>query len=212
MQHPNHAEPCACPVCGAVGVNMAALVAQESREGDWSGSGAGVGLGSSGPGIVVGSASGIRRDRTARAEAFAEAKPSPRARHPVNAILGAAVATLFAGIVFAKMFSMMAARAATSTDPTTQGLAAVAPYAAGVVLVVCVVLAGLAFYKAGGSPDPKALRAFHAAEARDQAREAAYYRLRYCENDHIVFDPLTRRHARAEQAWIAQLIEQLAAA
>lgn len=46
--------------------------------------------------------------------------------------------------------------------------------------------------------------------AKTKLRIDVYNRLRYVENDHVVFDPLTGREVSAEPLYITKLIDELA--
>ncbi|EEJ6365856.1 hypothetical protein K9T87_02140 [Escherichia coli] len=51
---------------------------------------------------------------------------------------------------------------------------------------------------------------FKVAEAADRIKEGIYYRLRYVEDDHVVFDPKTGREVPAERNHILSLLNELA--
>lgn len=200
-----------CPECGSPSRSIAAVIAGDTRLSYSSGTGVGVGIGSDGPGVMVGGFTGTRRESTERATSFADAKPAARAVHPTAAIVGAGVGILFTAFLLPELFTIMAERAAASADPSTRALAALAPYAGGATFVTCIGLAVCTFYKACQRPKAEALRTYAAAQARDQRRQDAYKRLRYCDNDHIVFDPDSRLKARAETDDIRQLIARIGA-
>ncbi len=197
------------------GVALAAIVAKETTEGKWSGSGGGLGFGTGGLGLFIGGMSGTKREQSQRAKEF-EAPEKPAFNwFYVWAPLFAAVAialffwlatgavSLLGGSDGGTQLSGPVERVNTTFGPMVQFLGWAVPAAA--------MIGGSIWFIFGGSNRrQKAEDArFKRAEAASRVKEAIYYRLRYVEADHIVFDPKTGREVPAERGHIQTLLDEL---
>ncbi|HBP6267185.1 TPA: hypothetical protein L6A43_29630 [Pseudomonas aeruginosa] len=78
------------------------------------------------------------------------------------------------------------------------------------VPLLCIVGAALWFIFGRSRREDEENARFKAAEAADRIKEGIYYRLRYVEDDHVVFDPKTGREVPAERNHILSLLNELA--
>lgn len=214
MHNPN-----ACPLCKTTGKSLAGIVASETSTGKWSGSGGGIGIGAGGPLLFVGGASGTKQEQSRRAEAFAA--PSPRASHPATGmVVSAALVLLAAGFFYGIAWPVLgdflsSVDGGTPTAPgemvrVDQQLSEFLPIAGTGVVLVSIFAAAMQLFGAHkAATDPGELERYRAAQERDKAREQAYYRLRYCEADHLAFDPVSGLHAPAEAVHIDALLSRI---
>lgn len=195
------------------GVALAAIVAKETTNGQWSGLGGGLGIGTSGPGLFVGGMAGTKSEQSKRAAEF-DAPEKPKFR--LSSVYGPVI--LFAAIVGAVAFyrsgffapGILEEPAATSgkKDFIVSARAALSGMADVVFIVMIPAIIGLFWWCAG--PRMKEQEKEHASElARAEVAEAIYYRLRYVENDHIVFDPKTGIETPAGREFILKMIERI---
>ncbi|EMM4514138.1 hypothetical protein WAQ86_004768 [Salmonella enterica] len=195
------------------GVALAAIVAKETTNGQWSGLGGGLGIGTSGPGLFVGGMAGTKSEQSKRAAEF-DAPEKPKFRlssvyGPVilfAAIVGA-VALYRSGLFAPGVFEEPAPTTAKPDFITTArtGLSSVAN---ALFIVMIPALVALFWWCSG--PRMKEQEKEHASELeRAKVAEVIYYRLRYVENDHIVFDPKTGDEVPASREFILKMIEKI---
>ena len=174
---------------------IAAIHGRESQTGQWSGSGVMLGTG----GLGVGVGGGSMQTQTVRAQAFA---PPPSqawtAFLPAVFFLGAALLLPAApGIVGMFIVTNEQAQYATKLFSVFQN--------------VLYLLSGVAFavglIRLFGMPNSQE---FIEASQLDERQAAVYNRLRYNEQDNMVFDPETEKSCRADRASILNMISDIA--
>jgi hypothetical protein len=84
--------------------------------------------------------------------------------------------------------------------------------AAGIGLALAVVVMGLSMmYRAMTmSDDSPQMQAYNRDKALDQARLGIHQRLRYCDSDHQVFDPVSGQGCVAEEHYIHNMVYSIA--
>ncbi|HHM6473255.1 TPA: hypothetical protein ACRNL1_005379 [Pseudomonas aeruginosa] len=197
------------------GVALAAIVAKETTEGTWRGSGGGLGFGTGGLGLFVGGMSGTKREQSQRAKEF---EAPPKASFNMLYVFGPLLGLMFIGVMFGVAAPMLDFISAGSPEPSGPGGLAAAQRQLGEVVgmlgkfvPILVVIGCAAYFIFGrGKREEEETARYEAAKARDAIREAVYYRLRYVERDHVVFDPVTGAEAPAAREAILALIEQIA--
>lgn len=195
------------------GVALAAIVAKETTEGTWRGSGGGLGFGTGGLGLFVGGMSGTKREQSQRAKEF---EAPPKASFNWLYVFAPLLLLLAIGAMFA--FGSNVVQFISAGQPAATGnlgrVQANLDEMVGVlgqfVPVLAFLGAGLWFIFGRSSREDEETARYEAAKARDAIREAVYYRLRYVEHDHVVFDPVTGAESPAAREAILALIEQIA--
>ncbi|EME4608263.1 TPA: hypothetical protein R4Z46_004513 [Escherichia coli] len=195
------------------GVSLAAIVAKETTVGKWSGSGGGIGLGFNGFGLFYGGMSGSKRDQTQRAKDFSVLTKTNYSTLKVWTtplyLFGIAlvfkVITLFMGSV-----EQLTDRDNSSPMDRVGLLAGEFSNILGTyVPLICIfgfILWFIFGYRAADERENKRVERQRENESR---AETIYMRLRYIENDHIVFDPLTKKEVPASSDKIRELIFSL---
>ncbi|EEM7708255.1 hypothetical protein GJ973_21300 [Salmonella enterica] len=195
------------------GVALAAIVAKETTEGKWSGTGGGLGFGTGGLGLFVGGMSGTKREQSQRAKEF-EAPPKASFNWlyvfaPLILLLG--IAAMFGfGSSFVQFMSDGQSAATGSLGRAQEGLGQMVSILGRFVPLLAIVGAALWFIFGRSNREDEENARFKAAEAADRIKEGIYYRLRYVEADHVVFDPKTGREVPAERNHILSLLNELA--
>ena len=194
-----------CPQCGNHGVALGSIVGRETVDGTFSGSGTGVGLGTGGIGLFVGGVSGTTHQATARAQAL---RPPERPSFNWALVIGPILLAIFAfagaEIVPDFMHSLADGQSAapgTIGGAADQLLSVVAP----IGVIAALLIACLTVFNSR-TRYGVAQREYAAADRADVARRDIYQRLRYCETDHLVFDPLTGTSCPATHENILALI------
>ncbi|EHJ2538604.1 TPA: hypothetical protein J8E98_004905 [Escherichia coli] len=192
------------------GIALAAIVAKETTTGEWSGMGGGLGLGTGGIGVFVGGMGGTKFEQTQRAKDFEGPKD---AKYSLKNVYGPILSLGIGGVligVAAQFTSFMA----EDSPSTLDGPYAILPemvnilgYAAPLLAIFGAAIWFIFFSRGRQENEMKRLKR---EEALIKIRKEIYYRLRYVENDHIVFDPKTGREVPAEQSYIVKLINDLA--
>ncbi|MEY2161387.1 hypothetical protein [Rhodanobacter sp. FW106-PBR-LB-2-11] len=194
-----------CPQCGNHGVALGSIVGRETVDGTFSGSGTGVGLGTGGLGLFVGGVSGTTHQATARAQALRPPeRPSFNWAFVIGPIILAILVLVGAQFVPDFLRSMgdgQAAPPGTISGAADQMLSVIAPLG----VIGALVMVGLTVFSSRTRYD-SAQRDYTAADRADVLRRDVYQRLRYCEPDHLVFDPLTGASCPATHDNIMALI------
>jgi len=177
------------------GVALAAIVTKETTDGKWSGSGGGLGFGTGDIGLFVEGSS--KREQSQRAKAF-EAPPKA-----FNWSFVFVPVTLLA-FVFVVFFGTEFFGGGNAIEGLLDWLGIALP----ILAIICVVIwFGFGFDRSGVEETAR----YKAVDLSDHFKEAVYYRLRYVETDHIVFDPDSGREVPAERERILALLNELAA-
>ncbi|MCU6344907.1 hypothetical protein KSU16_23210 [Escherichia coli] len=203
------------------GVSLAAIVAKETTTGKWSGLGTGIGLGTGGIGLFIGGMAGSKQEQTQRAKNFESPKPKEEEYSLLN-VYSPIIKVLVLGVIFgfsARFFTFLSdtnsgfdepVTAATDTgkiqtflDVVVGGMAVIAPFLA-------IIIAFIWFLFFSSEREKEELTRVEREAAKTKLRIDVYNRLRYVENDHVVFDPLTGREVSAEPLYITKLIDELA--
>lgn len=192
------------------GVSLAAIVAKETTNGAWSGSGGGIGLGSGGPGVFIGGMAGTKHEQTQRATEFsAPEKPE----FSLVAIFRPAIAFIIVALL--STCAMQMADSPNEDVPATNGDAGLANLVhalgdlimfAPVICVVGLVIWFVFFFNNSMNDETKR---YDSSLLKYEIREKIYYRLRYIESEHVVFDPVTMEEAQAHQIAIKMLINRI---
>ncbi|HCA3195775.1 TPA: hypothetical protein MN540_005083 [Klebsiella pneumoniae] len=199
------------------GVALAAIVAKETTTGEWSGSGGGLGLGSGGIGFFVGGVSGTHCDQTQRAKDFEGPQETSYSQlnvyGPMLGLLAVAVLIRFCAGVASTMAEDTAVTSNSDQGPLNNLpnlLSGVLDFFGNVVPVLaCLGAIGWFVFCSYGRHKSEAERV-EREEAKTKIRKKIYYRLRYVENDHIVFDPESFEEVPAEREAITALITKIA--
>ncbi len=203
------------------GVSLAAIVAKETTTGKWSGLGTGIGLGTGGIGLFIGGMAGSKQEQTQRAKNFESPKPKEEEYSLLN-VYSPIIKVLVLGVIYgfsARFFTFLSdtnsgfdepVTAATDTgkiqtflDVVVGGMAVIAPFLA-------IIIAFIWFLFFSSEREKEELTRVEREAAKTKLRIDVYNRLRYVENDHVVFDPLTGREVSAEPLYITKLIDELA--
>lgn len=197
------------------GVALASIVAKETTSGQWSGTGGGLGLGTGGVGFFIGGMSGTKHEQTQRAKEFeAPAKPTFNWKYvfgPLMAILGIGIL-----VGFSSRFTMFLTEDFQSepnenlTGHMQENLSQIVSVLGTFVPILAVFGAVIWFIFFRSSREKEETARFEAAKAKNKIREKIYYRLRYVESDHIVFDPETMEEVPAHRDAILELINSIA--
>lgn len=198
------------------GVSLAAIVAKETVEGSWSGSGSGLGFGTAGLGFFVGGMSGKKREQSKRAKEFAA---PPESSFNWGYVYGPVLILVFiatflkfgTGFVSAMSDSNYSGVTDSTFNQTRFNLEGMMPFLS-VVAIALLFVGAPAYYFAFSKPRKvEESKRFKAERAADEVRLNIYNRLRYVEQDHVVFDPVTGLEVAAEKIAIQHLIWKIAA-
>jgi len=199
------------------GIALAAIVAKETTNGEWSGTGGGIGLGTGGMGFFVGGMSGTRSDQTQRAKEF---KGPQEKGYSFFNVHGPALRIIAFGVLcglFAKGALIMGEGVPETNNSANGPIPDASALFSGflefvatfVPLLACLIVAIWFVFFSSGRHKAEVDRVKR-EEAKINIKKKIYYRLRYVENDHIVFDPESSEEVPAEPEAIAALITRLA--
>lgn len=199
------------------GITLAAIVAKETTTGEWSGSGSGIGLGTGGMGFFVGGMSGTSRDQTQRAKDFEGPQETSysllNVYGPMLGFLAVAVLCRFCAGAASSMVEDTPVTSNSAQGPLDNLpglLSGIMDFIGNVVpILACLGAIGWFVFCSYGRHKEESERV-EREEAKTKARKRVYNRLRYVENDHIVFDPESLEEVPAEREAIAALITRLA--
>ncbi|EIY7949892.1 hypothetical protein MM742_004532 [Salmonella enterica] len=200
------------------GVSLAAIVAKETKKGTWSGTGGGVGLGFGGPGVFLGGMSGSKSEQTKRASDF---DAPAEAAFNWNYVLApfyvmVAIAILikfFGGAVELFRDTGFSPGPGDVRNPLSNASDFFSSCLSGLVYIVPIILfigIGIFFFFFAGKRTQQEETRYLTEKQLDNAKELIYYRLRYVEQDHIVFDPVSGDEVPATKKHIHQLLHRLA--
>ena len=184
---------------------LAGIVARETMTGEFSGSMSGVGLSSDGVSVGGGSIHGGSTTTSHRAQQFLP--PPPQAIEPSDDEV-----ILCVMLMFCSLFIGIAGKAWLSSiglnGTEMFGMLGYVPPVLGCILF----LIGLArmLQSANRKPDPAIRKAYLRAVKLDKTAVQVHGRLRYCEVDHIVYDPITKESAHAELDPIHRMVRRIA--
>ncbi len=204
MQNVNVALHQKCPLCESVGKSVAGIVASETTRGSFGGSGVGIGS----DGLVFGGISGTRTSRSVLAESFAP--PSAKASHRATGLAIGAGFTIMAGLFYWQIGIPMLLSMDSGGSGPEQNMSQMVTFVGAILPFFLFSVGGFKVYQAWKSSTSKAdAKAYRDAQAIDQAREAKYQQLRYCDNDHIVFDPASGHYSQADALGIEALLTKV---
>ncbi|EOS9525983.1 hypothetical protein ACNKW8_004542 [Salmonella enterica] len=204
------------------GVSLAAIVAKETTTGEWSGAGGGIGLGTGSTGLFIGIMGGEKLEQTQRAKEF-EA-PEEKKNNPIN-IYKPMIIILAFGVLFSLVPKFISALSPFPSEDenllSNSGTISVMANAQSTLtdavdllsyLIPCLAIFFAVIWLIFFSDEKRKeeLKRAEQEKIRIKARKEIYHRLRYIENEHIVFDPVTGREVPAERTCINELIEALA--
>ncbi len=186
------------------GIALAAIVAKETTNGG-SGTGGGIGLGTGGMGFFVGGINGTRSDQTG---------------YSFFNVHGPALRIIAFGVLcglFAKGALIMGEGVPETNNSANGPIVDASALFSGflefvatfVPLLACLIVAIWFIFFSSGRHKAEVKRV-QREEAKINIRKKIYHRLRYVENDHIVFDPESSEEVPAEREAIAALITRLA--
>ncbi|EPN9162975.1 hypothetical protein ACT4EA_004171 [Escherichia coli] len=199
------------------GITLAAIVAKETTTGEWSGTGSGIGFGTGGMGFLVGDMSGTSRDQTQRAKEFEGPQETSYSLLNVYGPMIVLIAVGMGAGFAAKVVSSLDDVSPSSSSgiegplgdlPSLLGLLVDFIGTAVPVLAFLAAIGWFVFCSYGRHKEES--ERVEREEAKTKARKKVYNRLRYVENDHIVFDPESLEEVPAEREAIAALITRLA--
>lgn len=198
------------------GVSLAAIVAKETKKGTWSGTGGGVGLGFGGPGVFVGGMSGSKSEQTKRASDFeAPAETAFNWNYvlaPFYAMVAIAVLIKFVGGAV-EMFQDTSSGTGDMRNSLSNASDLLSSCVSALVFIVPILLVigvGIYFFFFAGKRTEQEEARYLTEKQLDNAKELIYYRLRYVEQEHIVFDPVSGQEVPASKEHIHQLLHRLA--
>lgn len=198
-----------CPQCGVRGTVLGAIVAKETSSGAFTGTATGIGVGSGGVGVGVGSVSGSSTHTSHLAAQFSA--PEPQASDPThNAFLYGMAMLMMAAVTYSCLPAALSMLSEGSENAQTisQGFMDIA--AIGIASTM-VMMALFMFYSSiTMDKESEDMKTFNRDVAQDQARLVVHERLRYCDSDHQVFDPVTGKGCVAEGHNIHQMIYSIA--
>lgn len=186
------------------GIALATIVAKETTNGG-SGTGGGIGLGAGGMGFFIGGISGTRSDQTG---------------YSFFNVHGPALRIIAFGVLcglFAKGALIMGEGVPETNNSANGPIPDVSALFSGflefvatfVPLLACLIVA-IWFIFFSSRRHKAEVKRVQREEAKISIRKKIYHRLRYVENDHIVFDPESSEEVPAEREAIAALIARLA--
>jgi len=189
------------------GVSIASIVAKGTAEGKWSGTGGGVGFGTGGLGFFVGGMSGSEtRQSLLASELEAPRGIRPRSMTSLLAPLGFLGMAIWFSVAPDMLMEMAGGNGLNlSTDiplgnidpEVMQNLIKTAP-------LVLVTLSAISFIMSAISK--KKEREQEQENEKAAKRSEVYYRLRYVESDHVVFDPKTGMELSATRENVARIV------
>lgn len=198
------------------GVTLASIVARETTDGKWSGIGGGIGLGTGGVGLFVGGMSGTKREQTQRAKTFeAPAKSGFNWLYVYGPIIGMVAVGVM--IRMSTGFVEVIHESSIPTQPQGNILAGAEDAmmtvmsSLGTIVPILAALGVCVYYVTGRQRrEAEETKRYEEEKKKDILKSDIYYRLRYIENDHVVFDPVTGDEVVAERDAIIELIDRLA--
>jgi hypothetical protein len=205
-----------CPTCNRQSRSVKAIVASETTHGSWHGSAGLVGIGNEGLAFGAASMSGNHTSQSLRAQEFMA--PRPEAVHEASVGFRRLMTGLM-GLFMLVLLGKVAFPFIDDAGSTTYYLGGDSSGPRHELQELAIWLGGAGFlllavfglvYMVIKAYEPEANRQFKQAKARDRRRDRIYSRLRYCEYDHIVFDPVTRAEAPATERRINVLINSIA--
>lgn len=165
----------------------------------------GVGLSSDGVSVGGGSIHGGSTTTSHRAQQFVP--PAPQAREPSDDDFILCFMLMMCSLVIVIVGSGWLE--SIGLDGTELfGLLGYAPAALGCITFILALVKMLQC--AGKTPDPAIREAYLKEVEVDKAAAEIHARLRYCEVDHIVYDPVTKESAHAEADPIHQMVRRIA--
>ncbi|HCH7782774.1 TPA: hypothetical protein NNM78_002213 [Pseudomonas aeruginosa] len=211
-----------CPICNGPSQSVAAIRARETVTGSWSGSGGGLSVGADSIGLMAGGASGSTKSMTERAKAFVP--PLARASDGVTKailLVSGGVALMFFAYLGTSILGNINDLQEGITYYGTEGyvgrggsvsqlahrLDGFESYAGFVVIFAA--LCSL-YSSISNSRSEEGRKAYLRAKRLDRERVRVYQQLRYCEADHVAFDPVSGKSAPAEAASVQRLIDSVA--
>lgn len=194
------------------GVSLAAIVAAETKDGKWSGAGGGLGIGLGGIGGFAGGATGSSHEQTKRAQAF---EAPGQSEFDWKTVYHPAIVAFWLGIFTAVMtniakFFSGGVEPGSKIEGVQTALVNMISSVGIIVPVLCVLFAGYYVAIGSGKAVAKENERLQRLEQLQPIKENVYYRLRYVEADHVVFDPVTGRETPAERGRILKLLDELA--
>ncbi|EME4608262.1 hypothetical protein VYM41_003596 [Escherichia coli] len=202
------------------GISLAAIVAKETKKGTWSGTGGGVGLGFGGPGVFLGGMSGSKSEQTKRASDFeAPAETAFNWNYvlaPFYVMVTIAVLIKLAGgavEIFHDTGVSLSPGPGDAPNPLSKVSDLTSTWLSALVYIVPILLVigvGIYFFFFAGKRTKQEEERYLTEKQLDNAKELIYYRLRYIEQDHIVFDPVSGDEVPATKKHIHQLLHRLA--
>lgn len=202
-----------CPQCGVRGTVLGAIVAKETSSSAFTGTATatGIGIGSGGVGVGVGSVSGSSTHTSHLAAQLSA--PEPQARDPTCKAFLYGIAMLFlAAMTYRGLPAVlsMLGEGNEGSQEISQGFMDVAAIGISATMVI---MALFMFYSAlTMDNESEDIKIFNRDLAQDRARLAVHERLRYCESDHQVFDPVTGKGCVAEEHYIHHMVSSIASA
>ena len=187
------------------GIALAAIAAKETIEGTWRGTGGGIGISSGGLGLFVGGMTGTKTDRTLRAKEFR--RPS-RAEFNWWNVYGVAIIIIISAVLISLVPTIIdiIAPISKARPLLLDDVARIIGHWGG--LIILFVGVGVFLIGSGGRQRAEEQR-LEKARKMDATRDAVYFRLRYVEVDHVVFDPKSGVEIPATYEAIEDLIARL---
>ncbi|MBI6882447.1 hypothetical protein [Pseudomonas putida] len=192
----------ACPQCGAHGFSLAGIVARGTHSGEFSGSTSSIGVGTNGISVHGGSLHGTTSSSSYLASQLQ--MPHVPGSLPENLGLLSGLFMLLAGIMSMTVLHEAIEIIGATDDMKLVGFGAIAefiPYVMGGLLM----LSGLYTSWQGVSykTPQQDLDAYSFKQNLNKEIAVIYPRIRYCEADHLVFDPKTEQTCapKADDFW-----------
>lgn len=215
-----------CPICNGPSQSVAAIRARETVTGRWSGSGGGLSVGADSIGLMAGGASGSTKSMTERAKAFVPpfARASDGVAKAMLLVSGGVALMLFAYLGTSILGNLNDIQEGVtyygtegyggrggSVSQLSHRLDGFESYAGSVVIFAALCSFGLYLYRnVSNSRSEAGRKAYLRAKRLDRERVRVYQQLRYCEADHVAFDPVSGKYAPAEPANVQRLIDSVA--
>lgn len=173
--------------------------------GEFSGSMGGVGLSSDGVSVGGGSIHGGSTTTSHRAQQFVP--PAPKAREPSDDEFLLCFMLIMCSLVIVIVGNGWLE--SIGLDGTEVfGFMVYVPAVVGSITFILALVKMLQC--AGKAPDPAIREAYLKEVETDKKAAEIHARLRYCEVDHIVYDPVTKESAHAEAEPIHQMVRRIA--
>ena len=202
-----------CPKCGQAGPTIGSIVARETTHGTFEGGTSGLGFGTGGLGLFAGTVSGTTHSATDRARAM---RAPQKASFNWSSVIGPIAIAVFALVAYQVVPGLLSSLTPPSGAPAAPDagtiqqamgnlMDVVAPVGVigAAVMVIFMIASSKGRYRQAEST-------YQADTLRWEGKKRVYDRLRYCEMDHQVFDPLTGRTCTASQNDILAMIDSLA--